>query len=85
MTLPFALDPGLTFTEVADKFCAKYNAKNGAKHTIDSSLVTLKAGSKAVDLGDMVADHISPGDDLFVLASPALAPPSSTPQDAPAA
>jgi len=30
VTMPFVIEPGLTFATLADSFCAKYNAKHGA-------------------------------------------------------
>lgn len=32
------------FSEVADKFCQKYNSKHGSTLSLDSSLVELKVG-----------------------------------------
>jgi hypothetical protein len=40
---PLALPP-LQFTEVADKFCQKYNTKNAGSLSIDSSKVEIKVG-----------------------------------------
>lgn len=30
VTIPFVIEPGLTFAAVSEAFCAKYNAKHGS-------------------------------------------------------
>lgn len=74
-TTPFSFEPGLTFASVADKFCSKYNAKNGPGKCISAQLVTMKVGSKLVDMSADVAQHMTAGDDVFICGKDALVEP----------
>lgn len=114
---PPLASPPLQFTEVADKFCQKYNTKNAGSLSIDSSRVEIKVGrcvsrsstcyqkisckvghrcaipyliyadesacSKMLDLGDVVSDSVSAGDDVFILCSNARSASSSSSHNVP--
>lgn len=91
VTTPFVIEPGLTFAYVAENFCARYNSKHGAGPggELAPAHVELKTGGKVMAPGDEVADHVSPGDDVYVSIRPgagpaaAAAPAADMPADLP--
>jgi hypothetical protein len=43
-TSPFSLESALKFSELADTFCTKYNAKHGAKRQLYQAGIQCKVG-----------------------------------------
>mmetsp|Transcript_55650 Transcript_55650/g.90132 ORF Transcript_55650/g.90132 Transcript_55650/m.90132 type:complete len:398 (+) Transcript_55650:79-1272(+) len=80
VTMPFVIEPGLTFATLADSFCAKYNAKHGAGPggQISAANVELKTGGKAMVPSDEVAQNVSPGDDVYVSICPGVGKANGT-------
>ena len=43
-TSPFPLEPSVTFHQLAESFCSKYNVKHGAKRQLLPEAVQCKVG-----------------------------------------
>jgi len=69
-TSPFNLESSLTFSEIANQFCTKYNSKHGSRRTLDPKAVLCKVGSKSMQPEDLVSEHVNAGDDVFVVVNP---------------
>jgi len=73
-TSPFVLDPELQFASLLSDFCTKYNSKHGSTQQLLPDGLQIKVGSKVIDDRSLnVTEHVSPGDDVYILGQAAPA------------